>query len=345
LLPVREGTCCCPALFATCIHLSVVASSLPIAHLIFSMSILRAIRRQFPTAVILIYFVISILVMDWVNTYAYERVPEALPPLPDLGFDYLPKPDWSIYPVDIITIGLCLSGILIGFKNRRLGMQPVRRLFAVYCMLMNMRACTIIVTTLPICYSHGPCREGHIPLRSRIMTTLSYAFALGFKVPGVVQCGDYIFSGHTTFIWLLVLHLSFSGRLNYLGLLFVNLVGLFGSLCIIAWRNHYTIDVLLAFFITQVTWRYYFAKLDLLLLTRSPSSAFDHVICWLEQLKPTKDSSQIQYSTISEKLVLDSSSSSDDELVLEMQPYSPKLKSKDPVLAPPPADSKYNAQS
>ena len=107
------------------------------------------------------------------------------------AFDYLPKPDWSIYPVDIITIGLCLSGIVIGFKNRRLGMQPVRRLFAVYCLLMNMRACTIIVTTLPICYSHGPCREGHIPLRSRLLATLSYAFALGFKVPGVVQCGDY----------------------------------------------------------------------------------------------------------------------------------------------------------
>jgi len=270
------------------------------------------------------YFVVSILFMDWVNTYAYERVPEALPPLPDLGFDYLPKPDWSVYPVDIITIGLCLSGIIIGFKNRRLGMQPVRRLFAVYCMLMNMRACTIIVTTLPICYSHGPCREGHIPLRSRIMTTLAYAFALGFKVPGVVQCGDYIFSGHTTFIWLLVLHLSYSGRLNSFGILFVNLVGLFGSLCIVAWRNHYTIDVLLAFFITQVTWRFYFAKLDLLHLTRSPSSSLDHIIFWLEQLRPPKDSSQIRYSTISDKLDLDSSSSSDDERELKMNPYSPK---------------------
>ena len=146
------------------------------------------------------------------------------------------------------------------------------------------------------------------------MTTLSYAFALGFKVPGVVQCGDYIFSGHTTFIWLLVLHLSYSGRLNSIGLIFVNLVGLFGSLCIIAWRNHYTIDVLLAFFITQVTWRYYFAKLDLLLLTRSPSTAFDHVIFWLEQLRPPKDSSQVIYSTIAEKLNLDASSSSDDEV-------------------------------
>jgi len=278
------------------------------------MSILRAIRRQFPTAVILMYFVVSILFMDWVNTYAYERVPEALPPLPDLGFDYLPKPDWSVYPVDIITIGLCLSGIIVGFKNRRLGMQPVRRLFAVYCMLMNMRACTIIVTTLPICYSHGPCREGHIPLRSRIMTTLAYAFALGFKVPGVVQCGDYIFSGHTTFIWLLVLHLSYSGRLNSFGILFANLVGLFGSVCIVAWRNHYTIDVLLAFFITQVTWRFYFAKLDFLHLTRSPSSALDHIIFWLEQLRPPKDSSQIRYSTISDKLDLDSASSSDDEV-------------------------------
>jgi hypothetical protein len=123
-----------------------------------------------------------------------------------------------------------------------------------------------------------------------------------------------IFSGHTTFVWLLVLHLSYSGRLNSIGLLFVNLVCLFGSLCIIAWRNHYSIDVLLAFFITQVTWRYYFAKLDLLLLTRSPSTAFDHVIVWLEQMKPPKDSSRIVYSTISEKLVLDSSSSSDDEV-------------------------------
>ena len=136
----------------------------------------------------------------------------------------------------------------------------------------------------------------------------------------------------------------------------MNLVGLFGSLCIIAWRNHYSIDVLLAFFITQVTWRYYFAKLDLLLLTRSPSTAFDHVIVWLEQMKPPKDSSRIVYSTIAEKLVLDSSSSSDDEvprsrlflpscdhlyrikfltlplqLVLELESYSPKFKSKEPL--------------
>jgi len=223
--------------------------------------------------------------MDWVNTYAYERVPENLPPLPDLGFDLIARPDWAVYPVDIITISLVVAGITVGFMNWRQGFIPIRRLFAVYALLMNMRACTIIVTTLPICYEHGPCREGHIPLRSRIMTTLAYAFALGFKVPGVVQCGDYIFSGHTTFIWLLILHLSWSGRFNHWAILFLNAAGAFGSLCIVAFRNHYTIDVLLAFFITQVTWRYYFAKLDLLLLTRVSTSPFDSVILWLEQLK------------------------------------------------------------
>eukprot|EP00294_Goniomonas_avonlea_P004286 CAMPEP_0114550744 /NCGR_PEP_ID=MMETSP0114-20121206/6231_1 /TAXON_ID=31324 /ORGANISM="Goniomonas sp, Strain m" /LENGTH=275 /DNA_ID=CAMNT_0001735527 /DNA_START=20 /DNA_END=847 /DNA_ORIENTATION=- len=236
--------------------------------------------RSYPGTSLFVYWFCSIVFMDWVNTFAYERVPEPLPPLPDLGFDIIPKATGTFYPADLVTTSVTAVAIVFGLREGlRAHIPNVRLMIMVYAILLNLRTITIIVTTLPICYEHGPCREMHLPLQSRIVTALAYAFALGFGVPGVVQCGDYIFSGHTTYIWLITLHFI---RVTKVGRLYQTLLYIWaclGSCAIIAFRRHYTIDVVLGIIVTCFVWDAIFARLELVQL-RGPQNLLDHIIAW-----------------------------------------------------------------
>ncbi|EKX30788.1 hypothetical protein GUITHDRAFT_122998 [Guillardia theta CCMP2712] len=165
---------------------------------------------------ILLYWFVSIIFMDYINTFGYDRVPMNSPPLPDIGFDAIAKVSGSEAPVslpfnptDFATICICASVILLSiYEWRTCRNRKLKHLFAIYAILMNMRTVTIISTTLPIPYTKGPCRDDHRPITNRFLTGLGYAFALGFKqFLSTPQCGDLIFSGHTTFMWIFTLHL------------------------------------------------------------------------------------------------------------------------------------------
>lgn len=93
--------------------------------------------------------------------------------------------------------------------------------------ILLVRAFTIISTILP---KHNNCDE-KLSLRS-------------FIVGG---CYDKIFSGHTAAILLLTLLYFKEHIINIPSLIGINLIN---TLLIIATRSHYTIDVLLAVFVT-----------------------------------------------------------------------------------------------
>lgn len=55
-----------------------------------------------------------------------------------------------------------------------------------------------------------------------------------------------------------------------------------GSLCIIMWRNHYSIDVVLGVMMTVLVWNWYHGRAEVLELGRRPANFFDQVVEFVE---------------------------------------------------------------
>ena len=72
---------------------------------------------------------------------------------------------------------------------------------------------------------------------------------------------DLIFSGHTSFVLLLLLFISKSVHGN-MGKLLLVAYALIYSFIIILLRNHYTVDVILAWYITITTYALYYDGLS-----------------------------------------------------------------------------------
>ena len=99
-----------------------------------------------------------------------------------------------------------------------------------------------------------------------LMIDLGFIEALSFFVsvaerlaerdlPMVGGCNETIFSGHTSFMVLILLYTI--PYLHFFGKFIVIMYALFGTILIISLRSHYTIDVLLAWIITYLVYSIY----------------------------------------------------------------------------------------
>ena len=132
-------------------------------------------------------------------------------------------PDLHSYQhiVDIIVLGAIISLFFLSTKHLS------TEFLAKFTLIMFIRAFTTIATILP---KHKICNE-NIGLRSLLLG----------------GCYDKIFSGHTSFILLLSLIYYREHIINLPVLLGVNAANI---LAILATRSHYTVDVLVAIFVT-----------------------------------------------------------------------------------------------
>lgn len=144
----------------------------------------------------------------------------------DLLHDFLPDLYNYHYIIDLIGLAVIIPAFF--YFNDSLTIEFLTK----FLIIMFIRAFTVISTVLP---KYENCDE----------TFTFRSFFLG-------GCYDKIFSGHTSFILLLTLIYWREHLINGATLLGINFVNI---LAILLTRSHYTVDVILAVFVTTTIFK------------------------------------------------------------------------------------------
>ncbi|KAG0211110.1 sphingomyelin synthase [Mortierella sp. GBA30] len=209
-----------------------------------------------------IYFVVVCIGMAFCNQFSDHRwvttdYKGIL--LQDRGFDILPAMK-DITPANIFvmtSVVFTLVGMALICPNWTARIIVLRRVLWVVGTLSVYRALTLSVTTMPTPKENcSPAIEkGFGPM---------FLIALQM-IPGTRQaCTDDIFSGHTVFMVTSAIQWRLYCRnkwVTYFSYIYIT-VGLF---FVVATRLHYTVDVVLAIFITYAVWSLYVAMIDVVM--------------------------------------------------------------------------------
>lgn len=214
------------------------------------------------TALAFFYAIFCFVATTVMISVVHERVPpkEESPPLPDKFFDYFDRVDWafSICEINgIVLVGLwLLQWTLLKYKSI-IG----RRFFFIVGTLYLYRCVTMYITTLPVPGMHFKCSpklfgDWEAQMR-RVMKLIAGG---GLTITGShSMCGDYLYSGHTVMLTLTYLFIKeYSPKRFWWYHWLCWLLCAVGILCILLAHDHYTIDVVVAYFITtRLFWCYH----------------------------------------------------------------------------------------
>ncbi|KAF8943432.1 hypothetical protein BGZ47_005431 [Haplosporangium gracile] len=207
----------------------------------------------------LVFFAVVCIGMAFCNQFSDHRFVKTNYTdiyLQDRGFDIFPAQQ-DITPANtfvMTSIVFTLIGIAILCPSWQTRIIVLRRVFWVVGALSVLRATTLSVTTMP---------TPKVGCKPATATAFGEMFLIALQmIPGTVQaCTDDIFSGHTVFMvtcaiqWRLYMRNSW---IKYVSFIYIT-VGLY---FVIATRLHYTVDVVLAIFITYAMWSFYMAMVD-----------------------------------------------------------------------------------
>ncbi|KAG0051575.1 hypothetical protein BGZ83_003548 [Gryganskiella cystojenkinii] len=179
--------------------------------------------------------------------------------LSDRGFDVIAAQS-DISPANtfvMTSVVFTVLGIGLICPDWTTRAMVLRRVMWVIGILSVFRAMTLSVTTLPT-----PKAECRPSLKTGFWDMFIVALQM---IPGTVEaCTDDIFSGHTVFMvscaiqWRLYCKNKW---ITYFSYLYIS-VGLY---FVLATRLHYTVDVVLAVFITYAAWSLYIAMIDVVM--------------------------------------------------------------------------------
>ncbi|BBN14972.1 hypothetical protein MPTK1_6g15920 [Marchantia polymorpha subsp. ruderalis] len=197
------------------------------------------------------------------------------PILHDLGFDLLPElgPEkaWiseTVFTFIFTTFVLWTFHPFV-FNNKRFYTVYLwYRVLAMLVIAQTMRIVSFLVTQLP-----GPnyhCREGSAAATLDPPKHISEVLLLNFPYGVIYGCGDLIFSSHMTFALTFVHTYARYGSKTWIKRAAWVLV-VVQSLLIVASRKHYTVDVVIAWFVVILLFNYVGRKFyDPELMDRSP---------------------------------------------------------------------------
>ncbi|KAF9982706.1 sphingomyelin synthase [Mortierella antarctica] len=209
-----------------------------------------------------IYFVVVCIAMAFCNQFSDHRwvttdYKDIL--LQDRGFDILPAMK-DITPANVFvmtSVVFTLIGMALICPNWTARIIVLRRVLWVVGTLSVYRALTLSVTTMPT-----PKKNCEPAIEKGFGAMFLIALQM---IPGTRQaCTDDIFSGHTVFMVTCAIQWRLYCRnkwITYFSYIYIT-IGLF---FVVATRLHYTVDVVLAIFITYAVWSLYIAMIDVVM--------------------------------------------------------------------------------
>merc|ERR1712130_572315 len=217
--------------------------------------------------------------------FTHERVPET-EPLPDLILDHIKYQEWVLDVSEVILMLNTYAAIIVVMLHSHRTII-LRRIWLILGLLYFYRALTMSVTVLPksnMTYTSMPKTPGNetsaVMYAKRVFTIISGG---GLSISGKhVFCGDYIFSGHTMTLTLGYLTIKqYSPRRFVLLHRASFLLAVLGVIFLLLARGHYTIDVLLAYYVSsRLWWVYHTLAHNDTLKRRGPHNLLTHLWWW-----------------------------------------------------------------
>lgn len=229
----------------------------------------RLIPELWLTALSGVVFLIATLLMTYVNGIADYRHPGAFR-LPDMGHSLVPEiTSRPNLPNELLAVSVLSTGILILTHPKRL--MVLRRLLVIYSIILVFRSIFVVSTSLPDPSPKCLQQQPYIPYSQPMPLEKSgkeNSFWRGVKQTlfpfESTTCGDLIFSGHTVTFMLcsLIWDRYFTGKRSQWPVFLYHIWTILGLLSIISVRFHYTIDVIVAIFVTISVWQRYHIFVD-----------------------------------------------------------------------------------
>ena len=192
--------------------------------------------------------------------FVHDRVPFHYDPLPDVILDNVKYQPWGLDASEIMLMILVWTTVLITIFHKH-RFIVYRRIFLIGGLHYFYRAITMALTVLPVAdkaYREDICQPQSNQTSAFVMgqRVLKLISGMGLAINGKhVYCGDYIYSGHTMSLVMAYLIIKeYSPRrwiLLHYGAMVIAIAGVVTLLCA---RGHYSIDVIVAYWITTRIW-------------------------------------------------------------------------------------------
>ncbi|KAM3591067.1 uncharacterized protein V6R79_021654 [Siganus canaliculatus] len=228
------------------------------------------------TGVAFLYATFNLVFTTVVITIVHERVPDksVSPPLPDKFFDYVDRVPWAFTVTEVnglILCGLWLVQWLFLKHKAIIG----RRCFFLIGTLYMYRCVTMYITTLPVPGRHMVCAPKlYNDSTGKIWRILGLISGGGLSLTGShLMCGDFLYSGHTVMLTLSYLFIKeYSPRWMWWYQWICWSLSASGVVCILVAHEHYSIDVVIAYFATTRTFWWYHTMANTHVLRQAPNN-------------------------------------------------------------------------
>nr|XP_022327960.1 sphingomyelin synthase-related protein 1-like isoform X2 [Crassostrea virginica] len=201
------------------------------------------------------HFLTSVAIVN-----AQEKLPDKkqYPPLPDIYLDNFAVIPWAYKVSESVILSLlALMGVIFVFHKHR--WVVLRRTLVIAGSIYILRCVCVTVTNLPMPEKHYKCdRMVFQDTWSKFQRILVVYSGMGMKIGGMKTCGDYMFSGHTITITVATLTaIEYTPKRYRLLHVALWLYCFCGMWAILASHGHYTLDVVIAFYIASRIFMYH----------------------------------------------------------------------------------------
>ncbi|XP_051560860.1 phosphatidylcholine:ceramide cholinephosphotransferase 2-like [Myxocyprinus asiaticus] len=232
------------------------------------------------TFIALFYAIFNLVLTTVTITVVHERVPpkESSPPLPDKFFDYIDRVQWAFTVTEVngmILVSIWSIQLLFHRYKAIVG----RRYFFLLGTLYMYRCITMYITTLPVPGMHMVCAPKlYGDSQAKLQRVLQLISGGGLSITGShLLCGDFLYSGHTVMLTLTYLFIKeYSPRSFWWYHLLCWLMAAVSVVCILVAHEHYSVDVVVAYFITSRLFYWYHTMANLQTLKCSPNNYLTH---------------------------------------------------------------------